>query len=83
MVTSAQFRALDGVYVKKCWPVVTLRGRHAKNLHDAIIGAREKWDGSEETMFISMGERRSFPVFAGDGWDPPAGGCPFLGRAVD
>lgn len=29
----------------------------AKNLHDAIIGAREKWDGSQETMFIPMGGR--------------------------
>ena len=27
----------------------------AKFLHDAIIGAREKWDGSEEKMFIPLG----------------------------
>ncbi len=27
----------------------------AKRLHEAIIGAREKWDGSPETMFIPMG----------------------------
>lgn len=36
----------------------------AKNLHDVIIGAREKWDGSQETMFIPMGGR-CFPVLAG------------------
>ena len=27
----------------------------AKSLHDAIVGAREKWDGSAETLFIPMG----------------------------
>ena len=27
----------------------------AKLLHDAIIGAKEKWDGSEEHMFIPLG----------------------------
>ena len=27
----------------------------AKLLHDAILGAKEKWDGSEEHMFIPLG----------------------------
>ena len=27
----------------------------AKRLHDAILGARDKWDGSEEHMFIKLG----------------------------
>ncbi len=27
----------------------------AKALHDAILGARDKWDGSEETLFIPLG----------------------------
>lgn len=27
----------------------------AKNLHDAIVGARDKWDGSVETLLIPMG----------------------------
>lgn len=27
----------------------------AKRLHDAILNARDKWDGSEETMFIHLG----------------------------
>ena len=27
----------------------------AKRLHEAIIGAREKWDGTEATMFIPLG----------------------------
>jgi hypothetical protein len=27
----------------------------AKKLHDAILGARDRWDGSEDRMFIPMG----------------------------
>lgn len=27
----------------------------AKRLHDAFLGARDKWDGSEEHMFIKLG----------------------------
>ena len=31
----------------------------AKRLHDAIIGARDRWDGDPETMFIPMGGKRA------------------------